>query len=325
MYSSDPIGGFLALELHEGDFPHSSGALLNSGRSCFEYILSTHDVGHVFLPAYTCEAMLEPLKKLGIPYSTYTVTPQLEMVTDFEIGTRDFLVYTNYFGIQDAYCNELSAKYGNNLILDCSQALYYPPSANSHTFYSPRKFFGLADGGIVYTDDSSVDWLPRDASFERMSHLLKRIDLGPEAAYSEFVANELALSGAPMSRMSLLTERILRNADFEKGKLRRVANLTRLHECLGESNLLAVYPETFECALYYPYRTKDASLRHRLIDSRVYVPLLWQNVLETTTADSVEHGLALDIVPIPIDHRYTDKDMDFILEIVKQGLNTTAG
>ena len=69
------IGGYFTLEL-----PHNTGGelypeaiRLNSGRSCFEYILKARGYKKVWLPYYTCDVMLQPILKNGIDYEFYHI------------------------------------------------------------------------------------------------------------------------------------------------------------------------------------------------------------------------------------------------------------
>ena len=73
MIDSKAIGGYFELELPDyGGFLHDDGVLLNSGRNALEYVLlSLPNVRHLWIPYYTCDAILEPIKKLDIVYSFY--------------------------------------------------------------------------------------------------------------------------------------------------------------------------------------------------------------------------------------------------------------
>ena len=63
----EPIGGYFSLELpHYGEY-HKDAIRLNTGRNCLEYILRVRNYKKVYIPYYTCDVVLEPFKKLGIP------------------------------------------------------------------------------------------------------------------------------------------------------------------------------------------------------------------------------------------------------------------
>ena len=212
------IGGYFELELPDcGGFLHDDGVLLNSGRNALEYVLmSLRDVQHLYVPYYTCDVVMEPLSKLGIPCSFYHINQKLEIESLPLLQCGDYLIYTNYFGIKDEYVMTLANHYGAKLIVDNAQAWFAEPIIGVNTIYSPRKYVGLPDGGIAYCtkhiDEGSFD---QDVSFDRCSHLLKRIDLGPSEGYADFRANSKQLIGQPIKRMSRLTKRILLSIGFE--------------------------------------------------------------------------------------------------------------
>ena len=111
------IGGYFSLELPlvQGSYIHEKGIHLNSGRNALEYILrSLPDIRCIWIPYYTCEVVLEPLKKLDIPYHFYSVNEYLELTDAIELGKNEYLLFTNYFGIKDTYIKELAFRYGKD-------------------------------------------------------------------------------------------------------------------------------------------------------------------------------------------------------------------
>jgi len=76
------IGGYFELADYEqaDNFPHKKGILLNTGRNALEYILrSIKKIKCLYLPYYTCEVVLEPINRLGIPYRCYHINSQFEI------------------------------------------------------------------------------------------------------------------------------------------------------------------------------------------------------------------------------------------------------
>ncbi len=315
MSSSNPIGGYFELELRRGELPHSDAVLLNSGRNCLEYILRTKQPKRVYIPKFTCDVMLEPLDKLKIPYILYSVNERLEIKEEIEPKGDELLVYTNYFGIKTDVCYELSQKYGWRLILDYSQAFFAERPAGSHVFYSPRKFFGLPDGGMLYTDQELEERLPVAKSSSHFGHLLKRIEDGAEAGYGDFKTDDQALSNLPLMAMSKLTQRLMANIDYEASKSRRDRNLAVLDRVIGQKNKLTLKAPAVGL-LCYPFLSDDSSLRHKLIEHKIFVPTYWPNVLEWTKETELEHQLADKLLPLPIDQRYDQDDMSKIAKLI---------
>ena len=311
-----PIGGYFSLELSLREEFHQSAIRLNTGRNCLEFILRSRGYKRVYIPYYTCEVVLEPFQKLGVEFEFYHIDSQLEIAEDIVLRRDEALVYTNYFGLKQAYTKQLSERYGKQLIVDNTQAFFAKPIAKIDTFYTCRKFFGVPDGAYLYTDERADFELEQDVSCDRMSFLLKRLDLGAEAGYPDFREQSEYLVGQPIKRMSKLTERLMQSIDYQMVVQRRRFNFIYLHQHLANTNQLQLTLEDEDVPMVYPYFSIDDGLREELIKNRVFVARYWPNVLQWTSADSLEHKLALQIQPLPIDQRYEKDDMDCIIRTV---------
>lgn len=315
------IGGYFELELKKNvSFLHSEGVCLNSGRHALEFILrNIGKINHLWIPYFTCEVVLEPIKRLKIPYNFYHINSNLELKESIILGDNDYILVTNYFGIKDKYIIELSQIYEDHLIVDNAQAFFSKPIENINTIYSPRKFVGIPDGGIAFIDENiSSDGIEQDYSYDRCSHLLKRLELEASYAYSDFRDNSRKLSELPILKMSLLTRNLLSNIDFEYVRKRRLENFKYLHSNLCDKNSFNI-PSTidFSCPMVYPFYSEDKELRMRLINNKVYVAKYWPNVQQWCDESTVEYNMVDRIIPIPIDQRNDTDDMNRILEIIK--------
>lgn len=314
------IGGYFELAL-PGDrrksSPYEEEIALNSARNSFEYILRVRKPKKVYMPKFTCDVMLEPLQKTNTEYVFYSIDQKFEIVDDITVESDELIVYTNYFGVKDTYSTLLSRKYDDRLLLDCSQAFFYTQQKNEHVIYSPRKFVGVADGGYVVTDRYLPDELPVDTSHERMGHLLKRLELGPEDGYEDFQRNDASLEGQPIKKMSKITESILDYVDYNAIRTVRNNNFEYLHNHLADKNEIVIENGTFNTPLVYPFMTKDApSLRRKLIENKIFTAMYWPNVLEWCDESEIEHTLTRDILALPIDQRYGVNEMNRILEVI---------
>ncbi len=314
------IGGYFSLELDKSSNNkslHSCGLYLNSGRNALEYILSSlTKIDCLWIPFFTCEVILEPLHKLKIPYKFYSINEKLELKEDILLSENEYILFTNYYGIKDAYIIQLAQKYTYHLIVDNAQALYALPVDGIKTFYSPRKFVGIPDGGIVYMNNGiNINTFDTDVSYDRMSHLLKRIDLGAEAGYNDFKENSHKLENQPIKRMSNLTVNLLNSVNFEYVKETRRLNFQRLHEKLASSNKLKISDmDSFECPMVYPYFTDDKTLKSKLIKDKIFVATYWPNVLKWCMEDTLEYQLADRTIAIPIDQRYGIEEIECVIK-----------
>ena len=315
-----PIGGYFEWEFpsNDGSFLHSAGVLLNSGRHSLEYILrSIGQVKRLWIPYYTCDVVLQPIERLGIPYSFYHINKDLMLACDHVLENGEYLIYTNYFGIMDGYCQALASRYESQLILDNAQALYAPHLDGINTFYSPRKFVGIPDGGIAYTNNPVNMEFQKDHSYNRCAHLLKRHDLEPMDGYNDFKASSHKIAITPLSLMSTITQNMLASLNYRSIREKRMANFSFLHTHLACSNKLDIpLSDSFACPMVYPYYTTDLELRKRLIADQVFVATYWRNVLNWCDEGEIEYELCKNIIPIPIDQRYGEDDMRRIIRLI---------
>ena len=302
------------MELREGEHYHRNAIRLNTASNCFEYVLRARNYAKVYIPYYTCEVMLEPIWKLHIEHEFYHIDEKLEPINLPKLDANEAFLYTNYFGLKQDCVKRLVSEYGSQLIVDDAQAFYAEPLDGIDTFYSARKFFGVPDGAYLYTDKSLPQEFERDCSYERMSHLLKRIDLGPEAGYQDFRTNEELLCNQEIKRMSRLTEALLCGIDYESAKRKRRENYVVLDNALKDSNLIHLKMDEDAVPMVYPYLTKDKSLRQRLIDNKVFVATYWPNVKGWTTEGWLEKGLVELLLPIPCDQRCGLDEMKLIIK-----------
>lgn len=316
------IGGYFELaDYEEGIFPHKDGVLLNTGRNALEYILrNIEEVRNVYLPYYTCEVVLEPLKKLHIPWQYYHINTCLEIAEELHPHDGEYIIANNYFGIKDAYIQTLANKYRGHLIVDCAQAFFSIPISGINVFYSTRKYVGVADGGVAYLEDMHneiVQVLETDCSDGHDSHLLMRKRLGAEAGFADFQENEEKLANQPIRWMSDISVDILSHIDYDAVISKRKSNYSYLHGRLKDKNLLPL-PEmdTFVCPMVYPFMTDTrGDMRSFLIDNKVFVAKYWPNVIPFLDF-GIEYQLANRLLAIPCDHRYTIDDMNRIVELV---------
>lgn len=313
------IGGYFELELRRGRHYHEDAIRLNTARNCFEYVLLARGYRKVYIPYYTCEVMLQPLQKHHIAYEFYHIDQRLEPVNTKPLQTDEAFLYTNYFGLKQRCVEKLASLYGRQLIVDNAQAFFAPRLKGIDTFYSPRKFFGVPDGGYLYTDYPLAQELSQDKSVDRMSHLLCRIEEGAEAGYGYFRKNDDMLDNNPIRKMSVLTSRLLANVDYEAVYEKRRANFQYLHELLGGSNQLSIgYIQDEDVPLVYPYyNTEKNELKQRLIQNKIFIATYWPNVADWCDEKAWESKLTQQLCCLPIDQRYGAVEMNDIVKNVK--------
>ena len=312
-YKQKAIGGYFELELPLHPELHAEAIALNSGRFCLEYLLRCRKYNKVYVPYFTCETAVEPIIKLGITYEFYHIDKAYRIIDDIKLAEDEALLYTNYWGLQNEYCEILAAKYGKQLILDYTQAFFSNPISGIDTFYSCRKYFGVPDGGYLYTDAIADFEVEQDESYLRMDSLIKRIDLSPEAGYEDFHRVSALFHDMPIRRMSKLTKRLMQSIDYERVAQQRIDNYNTLRAALGGREL-----KYGEVPMIFPYESaKGQELRKHLILNKVFVAKYWPNVDEWTEEKSTERWMANHILPLPIDQRYDKEDMNRLINTIK--------
>lgn len=310
------LGGFFELEINQLKEYHTDAIRLNTGRNALEYILKCRGYKKLFIPLYTCDAILEPLIKLNVTYEFYEIDRKLEPIFNYKIiGKNEGFLYTNYFGLKSHFIARL-VKCTKNLIVDNAQSFFSKPIHGIDAFYSARKFFGVPDGAYVYTSSTKNSDFEIDFSYDRFAHLLMRTDNNINEGYSEFKKNELKLVGNPIRKMSNLSHKLLKGIDYNRVAKKRIENFHYLHKSLKYTNEFIFEENTNAIPMVYPYLTAQKGIREFLINKRIYTPQYWPNVLEWAVKDSWEYQLASNLVFLPIDQRYDINDMEHIINIL---------
>ncbi len=307
------IGGYLELELSQGSGEYYKGLVsVNTGRNALEYILRVRGYKKLYLPYYHCDALMTPLSRLNIPYECYNIDYNFEF-DQFDIGDEEALLYINFFGVKDQYISELAAKYPN-LIVDNAHAFVSAPLHGVDTFYSCRKFFGVPDGAYIAIDKPLEREPVRDVSFGRYQHLVGRTDETATQHYAFYREVEMSFNTEEIKLMSHSTTKVLSAIDYDFIKKRRQENFDFLHHELKAINRLDLPNESV--GMSYPLLA-SIDMLHKLIKAKVYIGIYWPNVIKDTPKTSVEYDLALNLVSLPIDQRYDLKDMQEIIERIK--------
>ncbi len=318
------MGGFFGLELMPGrGCPHPEGeycAWLSSGRAAFECLLRGHPspLRRVWVPRFTCDTVLEPLDHLGLACTRYGSTNQLEPLLPERFAPGDAVLLTDYFGLTAGTVARLATRLQAQevpVFVDATTAFFAEVLPGVPTFYSPRKFMGVADGGMACAPYPIPLPSTQDDSVARSRVLLERLALGASAALPASEAAEEALHAAPC-RMSELTRALLHHVDYPAIAEARLRNYRQLHAALAPLNHLTLPAEPPSAPCCYPFVSAIPDLRDALIDAGIALPLFWPEVLSACEPDSAEFRLARRLLPLPLDQRYGAKDMEHLLQLI---------
>lgn len=149
---------------------HNDGIKLNCGRNALEYLIKAKNIKKILFPRFMCDSCDELLKRNTVIVRQYSIGIDFKPI-NLQRNENEYLYIVNYYGqLSKEYIQSL----GSNVIVDNAQAYFNDPINGTDTIYTCRKFFGVADGAILYTDKSLDCELPLDESYCRMRFLLGR-------------------------------------------------------------------------------------------------------------------------------------------------------
>lgn len=310
-------GGFIEFEYFHGREYHENAVSLNSGRFCVEYLIRAKKIKKIWLPYFMCSSVRNLCVRMGVETEFYHIDKRFFPTVRRKFSEREFLYIVNFYGqLSDDDILEMKAQYGN-IIIDNAQAFFCKPLDGIDTAYTCRKFFGVADGAYLYTDVRLNEELEYDLSYNRMDFLFGRQEKTANEFYPQYVANNEIFANESLKRMSRATQNIMRGIDYDFVKCCRTENFMYLYKKFGTLNKLKlIVPEG---AFMYPlYIENGAAVRKELQSRQIYVPILWPDVFEICTEDETEYDMAKNILPLPVDQRYTVQDMEYIAREVEK-------
>lgn len=310
------IGGYIELDTYHLPMLHDDALKLNCGRNALWYLIKARNIKKIWMPKFMCDSCNSVLEKENVQVRFYSIGLDFKP-TEIALAEDEWLYVVNFYGqLCSEYLLSLKEKYGR-IIVDNAQAYFHMPISGMDTLYTCRKFFGVADGAILYTDAVLDGKLPQDESLERMYFLLGRYERTASEFYSEYAANNHLFANEPIKRMSKLTENLLHGIDYEYVRAQRSQNFAYLHEALGAVNRLKL--SVPDGAFMYPlYIENGAEMRKKLQAEKIYIPTLWPAVFALCDEHEREFDMAKNILPLPVDQRYGIADMACLIhEIVK--------
>lgn len=308
------IGGYFELDKYSMPMLHEGAIALNCGRNTLAYLIEAKGIEKIKVPKFLCDTVREVCEKEKISISFYSITRDF-LPEELTLEADEWLYLVNFYGQLDNDTIRGYVEKYERVIVDHAQAYFQMPLENVDTLYTCRKFFGVADGGILYTDTKLDREIPQDASFDRMKFVLGRFERSASEFYAEAASNNDFFADEPIKLMSKLTENLLHGIDYEAVKQKRTRNFEILHEAFGKINPLKLTVP--QGAFMYPlYLEKGGEIRRKLQAKKIFIPTLWPDVFEHCDESELEYDYAKNILPIPVDQRYDEEDMKYIIKAV---------
>lgn len=339
--ASPAVGGYFELALE--DIPPLQGSVWEAWTAGREYArffnlrsalfrwLWQEGVSTLWLPTY-CPPLLESNRyTCQFIRKFYTVGNTLEAGGAFLSAVRpgEAVLTIQYLGrpLPDAFCAALAAREDILWVEDRAQSLASGQDSRAHAvIYSPRKLFGVPDGGLLVGKGAREleGWClpPVSSTVAERSRLLnerfERPDLMDNAHHLGWLKHDLEHQ-LSRRRMSRTTEALLRRLPLENIVRQRKENWEILYQRLGAFCLwkiacpdFAPYAFPFVAPQDYPVEILHTLLaQHKVFCQRMWYPLkLRENIYP------LEEGLAKRLLLLPCDHRYRREDMCRIADLV---------
>jgi hypothetical protein len=301
-----------------------------SARSAISLLLETVRPETVWLPSYLCATLLDVAASRA-RVSWYPIGADLRpaglgWLDDLRSG--DMVVAIDYFGFPAPAALLTAARdRGAFVVEDASQALLTAGAgaAADAVVFSPRKFVGVVDGGLLRVAAGAP--LPRqpvasppkewwsialEAATRRAQYDRGSCD---RSWFDSFRRAEGAVPDGPYS-MSRLSADLLTAIDYTAVAKCRRSNYRRLLSRLPDQALLpnladGVVPLGFPVRLRHRDRVRQA-----LFSNEMFAPTHWP--IETLVPARFRESLALasGILTLPCDQRCDEGDMDRMAAVV---------
>lgn len=311
-------------------FLDGSPVLTVSARAAIALLLESIRPLNVWLPSYLCAALLDVVASRA-RVSWYPIGPDLRPADPAwleDVETGDVVVVVDYFGFPApaGLCTAARDR-GAFVLEDASQALLTAGvgvEADAVVF-SPRKFAGIVDGGILRvtagpaqlrqpTAPPPDSWwrIALEAAMGRAEYDRGSGDRG------WFESFRLAEEAIPDGRyaMSALSADLLSVIDFAEVADRRRSNYRRLLSRLPDRAVLPALADGV-VPLGFPVRLRHRDrVRQALFANEMFAPTHWpiEKLVPSGFSDSL--ALASTILTLPCDQRCSEDDMDRMAAVV---------
>ena len=287
-----------------------------TARGALAAFLRYRDIKRVWLPAYICRSLFDGAA--GCEVAWYATDKHLDIDLETLVPQAgDAVVGVDYFGRSP---KGLTKQHPGVLwIEDRAQALAPDsPAFGDVILHSPRKLFGVADGGILVGDD-----LPQSVRYDPDPDLWQANDLraadpdgdDPARWFSKFQAREAAFTTQACT-IDPRTVAALDQIDVNAEIAARRANWRILADALCDIALWSDRQVDF-APLAFPVVVDDvAALSAYLAGERIWCARHWAD-LPSPERFAAAHALSRRCLSLPLDGRYGEADMKRIVAAVR--------
>ena len=318
-------GGFLPIELNPGrehffmyeDFTYR----FNSVKASLHFLIKHLKKKSIYIPYYYCPSTIEAIKKTGVSVKFYHIDKSF-MPANLPDEKDNIVLLVDYFGVCTDLLEEIVKTYNNSeVIIDKAHAFFTKPIIRNHThnLYSAKKFFGIPDGSYLisstlFEKDNHLSYANGYANY-----LLKAYEEGTNSVYAEKKEIDKILADN-YGNMSSLSIGLLQNVDYDRVEARRTRNYRTLYGAFSGINELTVPKRVAAYQFPLLLSVKGSIAKKKLIEKKIFVSTLWAGHDLKVNGNGFELNMMENGVFLPIDQRYNDKDMEYIINCVHDAM-----
>jgi hypothetical protein len=320
------IGGYFGLDLPCYPDLYPDALKYQSGRAAIRAVIEYAGIERVMVPAYVCDSVIKAVVDSRAAIEIYALDEALypkDLPRRF--SDRSVVLYVNYFGLCRKNIQRLLGEFPRDrLIIDNSQALFAPHEDVLATVYSPRKFVGVPDGGLLKIPPSLKLVPPAredPASIERMRSLLVRLAYSAREGYADFQKIALSLKDTTPLGMSRLTQRLMKSIPWDRAAERRRKNFLAIAQKLDTINEMGWELGERDVPMCYPLSLRGGGIdriRTELAARNIFVPVYWQDALPRIKSGSIEDAMTSKTLFLPIDQRLECAQVESVADLILQ-------
>lgn len=317
---SKAIGGYNQLPLISLDTQLGAEAYqFQSARAALYAYLNTTKIKTLYVPNYICDSIFPALKSLAVEIKFYSVNERLLPIDCPKLIKKSDsrILLVNYFGLLNEQIKMLTAAEPELFIVDNSQALFCEHIEGTTSIYSPRKFLGIPDGGLLRTEIKiNMPETRYDAS-ENVGHLLLRAAGDVQAGYARFLAAEQALECFIPKKISVISAHLIKCIKTSEIKEKRQCNYRLLCTEFKSFNQLDL-PIDNQVPLCYPLKLAFdiTSICNEFIAKSIYLPRYWRSDFN----GEVGRAMYENTLFLPIDERISSDELMNLVKLIKNKL-----
>ncbi|MFC1778224.1 hypothetical protein ACFL3I_12945 [Pseudomonadota bacterium] len=323
---STEIGGYFGLDLPDYGELYTDVIKFQSGRAAMRAVLECNGITHVMMPAYICGSIITAAVDAGIKVETYSLDEFLYPKSlPSVLPEKCVFIYVNYFGLCQKNISRLIEEIPlDRLIIDNSQALFSPHSNTLATIYSPRKFVGLPDGGLLKASPM-LRIVPPEVedrgSFDRMKFLLTRMAYSAREGFADSHKARDSLGNTTPLAMSRLTQRLMKSIRWNQVIELRRENYKTIAQMMDSINDLPLALGSADVPLCYPLTMKgwvNSKIKNKLASHNVFAATYWPDASSRVKTNTIEAALVHETLFLPIDQRLQSDQIERVGNLALQ-------